>query len=106
MSVSRPSENLLSGLLRWVLKVVLAVFALVFGLSLLAAAIIMLVFSQLKYLVTGKKSNAAMAFQRFRAFKAGGAWSPSAARPAQPRHSGDVVDVQAREIPSRPQDMS
>ena len=104
--MSSSSENLLSGLLRWVLKVVLAVFALLFGLSLLAAAIIMLVFSQLKYLITGKKSTAAMVFQRFREFKSGGAWPTSAPGAAKPGRQGDVVDVQAREIPSRPQDMS
>ena len=104
--MSSSSGNLLSGLLRGVLKVVLVMFGLVFGLSLLVAAIIMLVFSQLKYLITGKKSTAAMVFQRFREFKSGGAWPTAAPGAAKPGHQGDVVDVQAREIPSRPHDRS
>ena len=89
-------QNFFSRLLRFIIKLVLAAFGLVFALSLLAAALVVVVLSLLKSLVTGKKPAPFVAFSQFKQFKksARGGWSfaPQAAP------QGDVVDVEMREI--------
>ena len=89
-------QNFISRLLRFVLKLVLAAFGLVSALSLLAAALVVVVFSILKSLITGKKRAPFVAFSQFKQFKQGtsGGW-PFATQAA---HQGDVVDVEMREV--------
>lgn len=57
-----------SQFLRFVLKLVLGVFALLFAVSLIAAALIVLAWTLLKALLTGKKPAPAMVFGRFQRF--------------------------------------
>lgn len=97
--------NFVSGFFRFVLKLILAALGLVFVVSLLAAALIVLAFSLLKSLITGKKTAPAMVFGRFQKFSPDGMW-PSAARregrDGKPGAASDVVDVEVREIKGEP----
>ena len=98
--------NFVSGLFRFTLKLVLAAFGLVFVVSLLAAALIVLAFSLLKSLITGKKTAPAMVFGRFQKFSPEGMWPGASRREGRAGSSGkpgtasDVVDVEVREIKS------
>lgn len=93
-------DNLIGSLFRFVLKLMLAAFAIVLGLSVLAAALIIMVLSVFKSLLTGKKPVPFVVFSRVRKFSAGTAWPGAAAREAQgvPAKAADVVDVEVREI--------
>jgi hypothetical protein len=98
--------NFVSGFFRFALKLVLAAFGLVFVVSLLAAALIVLAFSLLKSLITGKKTAPAMVFGRFQKFSPEGMWPGASRREGHDGSSGksgtgsDVVDVEVREIKS------
>ena len=100
--------NFFSGLFRFTLKLVLAAFGLVFVVSLLAAALIVLAFSLLKSLITGKKTAPAMVFGRFQKFSPEGMWPGASLREGRDDSSGksgaacNVVDVEVREIKGEP----
>ena len=88
-------------LVRGVLKLVLGVAALVFVLSLLLATLVAVLGMSLWALITGRKPSPFVVFNRFRQTSqryTQGAW-PSRS-PVQPM--GDVVDVQAHEVPDAP----
>ena len=87
-------QNFISRLVRFVIKLILAAFGLVFAISLLLAALIVVVLSLLKSLVTGKKPAPVMVFSRFQKFAPGGVW-PSATKA---QNTVDVVDVEVREV--------
>ena len=90
---------MISKILRFFLKLVLGIFAAVFALSLLAAALIVVVLSVLKSLITGRKPAPAMVFGRFQRYSPQGMWpgGPAQGNAANPR-AGDVVDVEVREV--------
>jgi hypothetical protein len=90
---------LISKILRFFLKLVLGLFAAVFAVSLLVAALIVVALSLLKSLVTGRKPAPAMVFGRFQRYSPQGMWPGGASQgnPANPR-AGDVVDVEVREV--------
>ena len=92
---------MLGQLLRFVLKLLLVALGLVFAVSLLAAALVMVVVSLLKSLITGKKLAPAVVFGRFQKFAPSAMWPGAAPRDAagQSPAAGQVVDVEAREIP-------
>ena len=90
-------QNFINRLLRFIIKLVLAAFGLVFALSLLAAALVVVVLSLLKSLITGQKPAPAMVFGKFQKFSPGGMW-PSAAKRDDNASTGDVVDVEMREV--------
>ena len=93
-------QNFIGPFFRFTIKLVLAAFGLIFAVSLLAAALVAVLLSLLKSLVTGKKPAPFVAFAQFKQFKQ----HTSGARPfadkfaSQPIHQGDVVDVDMREI--------
>nr|WP_254774914.1 hypothetical protein [Polaromonas sp. YR568] len=91
--------RLISKILRFFLKLVLGIFAAVFALSLLAAALIVVVLSVLKSLITGRKPAPAMVFGRFQRYSPQGMWpgGPAQGNAANQR-AGDVVDVEVREV--------
>jgi hypothetical protein len=91
---------LLSKILRFLFKLVFAVFALVLGLSVLAAALIMVVLSVLRALLTGKKPAPAVVFRRFQDFQTPGVWpgASSGAKGSHPASTSEVVDVEVREV--------
>lgn len=83
--------------LRLVLKLVLAAFGIVFALSLLAAALIFMVWRQLVGLFTGKKPPPIMAFGKFQRFSPQDIWAASAGG-SQAGKQSEVVDVEVREV--------
>ena len=92
--------NFVSGLFRFTLKLILAALGLVFVVSLLAAALVVVIFSLLKSLITGKKPAVNMTFNRFQQYSPKGMWPGAAGREAQNGTAkvGEVVDVEVREI--------
>ena len=92
-------QNFISRLVRFVIKLILAAFGLVFAISLLLAALIVVVLSLLKSLVTGKKPAPVMVFSRFQKFAPGGMWHSA----AKAQNTVDVVDVEVREVQTKDQ---
>lgn len=90
---------MISKILRFFLRLMFGIFAAVFAVSLLAAALIVVALSLLKSLVTGRKPAPAMVFGRFQRYSPQGMWPGGSAQsnPASPR-PGDVVDVEVREV--------
>lgn len=85
-------------LVRGVLKLALGLVALVFVLSLLLATLVVVLALSLWAIVTGRKPAPAVVFSRFRQTSqryTQGMWPPGGAG----RPMGDVVDVQATEVP-------
>jgi hypothetical protein len=89
--------RLIGKILRFFLKLLLGLFAAVFAVSLLAAALIVVALSLLKSLVTGRKPAPAMVFGRFQRYSPQGMW-PGARRDAGNAPASDVVDVEVREV--------
>ncbi len=90
-------SSFINQFLRFVLKLVLATFGIVFALSLLAAALIFMVWRKVVGLITGKKPPPLMAFGKGRSFSPQDMWAASAGG-AQAGNQGDVVDVEVREV--------
>ena len=84
--------DFVSSLLRFVLKLVLGPLAVVGAVRLLASALVVLAFTLLKALITGKKPAAAMVFSRFQGYAPQDLWG----RKTKP--AGQVVDVEVREL--------
>lgn len=88
--------SFISSFLRFILRLVLWLFAAVFAVSLLAAALVVMTLGLLKALITGKKPQP-MVFGRFQKFSPDAFW-PRAAPGAATVRETDVVDVEVREI--------
>ena len=82
-------------LLRFIIRLVLGVFALILVASLVTAALIALLVRTVTSLITGKKPEPTMVFGHLQRFKQAGAW-PTA--PSKQSPAGDIVDVEVREI--------
>lgn len=98
-------SQVVSAVLRTVLKLTVLAAALVFITSLLIVALLSLVFVLLKALLTGRKPVFVTTFQRFnqarQQFKRGGFGTAGSAAAGGFGHQGpaaDVVDVQAHEV--------
>ena len=92
-------NNPLSQIFRFILKLVLALSAAVLAVGLLLVALTVFALSLLKSLITGRESAPLMAFARFQKFSQPGMWAAASSR--QPSHkaaSGQVIDVEAREL--------
>ena len=89
-------QNFISSIIRFIIKLILAAFGLVLAICLLMVALVAVVFSLLKSLITWKKPAPFVAFSQFRQFKRDtrGGW-PFASKPAP---QNDVVDVEVREV--------
>ena len=90
-----------SQILSFFLKLIFAVFAAVFALSLLAVALGALVLSTLKWLITGKKPVFAVVWSGLRK-PPHRIWSTAPGHAPQAPGAGQVVDVEAREIKADP----
>ena len=88
-----------SQLLSFFVKLLLGVFAVIFTVSLLAAALIVVTLSLLASLITGRRPAPTAVFGRFQRFSRQGMWPGGSVRrePASPS-TGEVVDVEVREI--------
>lgn len=87
----------ISQVVRFVFRLVLGLFAAIFALSLLFAALVLLVLGLLKSLITGQKPTP-MVFGRFQRFRAQAPWPGAAMRGAAAPPAAEVVDVEVREI--------
>lgn len=89
-------QNFISGLFRFIIKLVLAAFGLVFAISLLLVALLAVVFSLLKSLITWQKPAPFVIYSQFKQFRHGArsGW-PFAQKPAP---QSEVVDVEVREV--------
>lgn len=96
--------DLFSRAVRGVLGLLLGLSLAVLALSLLLAALVVVLGMTLWALVTGRKPAPVMVFQRFRQASqryTGGAWA-SRGGPQAGGREVDVVDVQAHEVPEAP----
>ena len=91
-------QNFIRSFVRFIFKLVLAAFGLVFAVSLLFAALVMLLVGLVKWAVTGKKPGPVVAFSQFRQFRSGQFKPFSAQSDARHQPHGDVVDVEVREV--------
>jgi hypothetical protein len=87
-------QNFFSRFIRLVIKLVLAAFGLVFAVSLLLAALVVIFLSLLKSLITGKKPAPVVMFKKFQNFAPGGMWPGT----TKAQNTNDVVDVEVREV--------
>jgi len=87
-------------ILSFLVKLVFGLSALIVGIGLLALAMVMIAFSLLRALVTGRKPASAFVFSRFQGFPASSPWSGVPTnRPAADSVRGEIVDVEMREVP-------
>jgi hypothetical protein len=103
-----PVFDFFSRVLRGALMLAMGAAALLFLISLLLASVVVVAGVSLWALLTGRKPAPVMVFQRFRQSSqryAQGAWGTrapfarSGAASSGPAGRGDVVDVQAHEVP-------
>ena len=91
--------SVVSRLVNFVFKLLLGLFAAIFAVSLLVAALFVVALSLLTSLFTGRKPAPATVFGRFHRFSRQGMWPGGSARQeALSPSAGEVVDVEAREI--------
>lgn len=93
-------DSVVSQLLSFVFKFLLGLFAVIFAVSLLVAGLFVVALSLLRALFTGQKAAPSAVFGRFQRFSHQNMWPDrsSRGRPDSPS-AGEVVDVDAREIP-------
>lgn len=89
--------SFISRVFRFILRLVLWTFAAIFAVSLLLASLILLALGLLRSLFTGQKPNPVV-FGRFQRFASQPPWPGAGTREASSTRSGDVVDVEVREI--------
>lgn len=92
--------DFLALVLRGVIKLVLVLAATVFVVSVLLAVLVIVLLASLLSLLTGRRPAPVVLFSRMRQNSRRYTRSVWPARPAQP--AGDVVDVEASEVPDRP----
>jgi hypothetical protein len=100
-----PITDFLGRVLSVALKLALGVAGLVFLFSLLLASLVVVLGMSLWALLTGRKPAPVMVFERFRQTSqryAQGAWVRRPGSGAEGAARGDVVDVQAHEVPDTP----
>ena len=90
----------LRSLLRVVLKLVVGLMALVFAVSLICVGLLVVTFTVLKALLTGKKPVPAMVFGRFRQHSPKDIWRRKTAAAPAVGDVSDVVDVEVKDITS------
>ena len=91
----------ISRVLFFALRLVLLTFAAIFAISLLLASLVLLALGLLRALFTGQKAKP-VDLGRFQRFSAQTPWGKGKNPGAAPGNSGDVVDVEVREIHQDP----
>ena len=89
-------QNIINGLSRFTIKLALTLFGLVFAASLLLAAMVALLFSLLKSLITWQKPAPFVIYSQFKQFRQGARNGWPITGKAMP--TNDVVDVEVREV--------
>ncbi len=96
--------DLIGGVISLALRIVLALAAAVFAVSLLLAGLFVVAFMLLRGLITGRKSAPTMVWQQYRqASQARWTQRPgTAGQPGQrPANPADIVDVTPRDLPPK-----
>lgn len=89
--------SFINRILRFVLRLVLWLFAAIFALSLLVASLVLIGLGLLRSLITGQKTKPVV-FGRFQRFTTQAPRSGAAMRGAGAPPAAEVVDVEVREI--------
>ncbi len=96
-------SDFIQGIVRGAVKLLLVLVAAVFVLSLLLAAIVVMLGVSIWSLVTGRKPEPVKIFTQFRQssarFAPSGGWPGQRGQGTQGRRAPEVVDVQAHEVP-------
>ena len=89
-------QNFIGKFFRFIIKLVLAAFGLVFAISFLFVALFVMVLSLIKSLITWTKPTPFVIFSQYKQFKknSSGGWP----RASKPMPQSDVVDVEVREV--------
>jgi hypothetical protein len=82
---------------RLLFKLFLAFFGLVLLLGMLLFLLVYMIWSSLRWLMTGQKPQVAVVWQRYREMRRGGMWQQTGSRPTSGSND-DVVDVEVREV--------
>ena len=93
-----------AGFLRFVLKVFLALIAMLFAACLLVVGLLAVAYTLLKALLTWQKPAPWVVFRRVQKYSARGQW-PGNSYPQKDRQGApnpDVVDVEVREVQQEP----
>ena len=89
-------QNFIGKFFRFIIKLVLAAFGLIFAISFLFVALIVMMLSLLKSLITWTKPTPFVIFSQYKQFKKNSrAGWPRAGKPIP---QSDVVDVEVREV--------
>jgi len=78
-------------LIRWLLRLLLTLLGMVFMLGLFAALGLYLVYSLIRWLLTGRKPQFAMVWQQYRGMR-------QRFKSEAGSEQGDVIDVEVREV--------
>ena len=93
--------------MNWIVKIFMALIGLVFLLALLFGVACCIVYATVRWLLTGRKPQVVMVWQRFSAirqnfrqggFRAGPGFGGTRERDAPFAHDDQVLDVEAREV--------
>ncbi len=96
-------SEIMSGILRGLVKVVVLVLSTMLVLSVLCVGLVVVLATAIRFVLTGRKPAVFTTFTHFN--QAARQFRPEswpAATPGAPAESGDVVDVQAQEVRSSP----
>lgn len=89
----------MQALLRVIFRGLLAVAALIFAVSLLAALVLVVIVTSLLALLQRRRPQVAVWWTRYRDLTRGMRTGRAGPRWDQPAQSADIVDVQAKEVP-------
>lgn len=93
--------------MNWIARIVMGLLGLAFLAGLLLALGAYIVYATVRWLLTGRKPQVVMVWQRFGQLRKGARWGAQTGFEAgfPPRDQGDFVDVEVREVrPDSPQD--
>ena len=89
-------QNFIGKFFRFIIKLVLAAFGLIFALSFLFVALVVMVLSLLKSLITWTKPTPFVIFSQYKQYKKNS--RGGCPRASNPMPQSDVVDVEVREV--------
>ncbi|MDB5931199.1 MAG: hypothetical protein JWR60_2906 [Polaromonas sp.] len=94
-------SKILQPIFLFIVKLVMGLSAAVIGICLLFVGLVFFALRLFSALITGRKPAPFMAFSRFQQFSQPGMWAGNPGRQRSPKAAtGQVVDVQVREIPA------
>lgn len=89
-----------SALLRFFLKLLFGVLAVVTAVAFFAVVVVLMMVGSIKALITGKRRPKSMSFQQFSRFTPSGVWSAKSGTHSRSTSASDILDVEVREVPA------